>query len=62
MVLWVDKYRPVTLGKLSFHDDITARLTSMVRSILGSSIVNANHVYLSAALTSLSLFFSLLLV
>jgi hypothetical protein len=25
-MLWVDKYRPQSLGKLDFHDDLTERL------------------------------------
>ena len=28
-MLWVDKHRPASLEKLSFHDDLTARLTNL---------------------------------
>lgn len=32
MSLWADKYRPKTLSKLSFHDDITNQLTKLADS------------------------------
>ena len=32
MSLWVDKYRPNTLAKLSLHDDVTAKLTALAKS------------------------------
>ena len=32
MSLWVDKYRPNTLAKLSLHGDVTAKLTALARS------------------------------
>ena len=28
-MLWVDKYRPVQLDRLSFHDDLTSQLRRM---------------------------------
>jgi replication factor C subunit 3/5 len=32
MSLWVDKYRPNTLAKLSLHDDVTEKLTALAKS------------------------------
>lgn len=32
MSLWVDKYRPNSLGKLSLHADVTGKLTALARS------------------------------
>jgi replication factor C subunit 3/5 len=36
MSLWVDKYRPRSLDDLHYHDDLSARLKSLVnfRAIL----------------------------
>eukprot|EP00605_Chrysophyceae_sp_TOSAG23-4_P001758 GSChrysophyteH1.ASY1.ANO1.1946.1 assembled CDS len=32
MSLWVDKYRPKSLSKLSLHNDVTGKLTALARS------------------------------
>jgi Flp pilus assembly CpaE family ATPase len=31
-MLWVDKYRPNTLAKMDFHAQLTAQLTSLVKT------------------------------
>lgn len=33
-MLWVDKHRPATLARLDFHDELTDRLTRLVRARL----------------------------
>ena len=30
-MLWVDKYRPHTLAKLDYHDDLTMRLSDLAK-------------------------------
>jgi len=32
MSLWVDKYRPNTLSKLTLHDDVNTKLAALARS------------------------------
>jgi replication factor C subunit 3/5 len=31
MPLWVDKYRPLSLAKLDFHDELTERLQGLAK-------------------------------
>jgi hypothetical protein len=39
-MLWVDKYRPVQLDRLSFHDDLTSQLRRMASK---ESVGNMSH-------------------
>ena len=37
-MLWVDKYRPVQLDRLSFHDDLTSQLRRMASKESGGNM------------------------
>lgn len=45
MALLVDKYRPRSLESLSYHDDLSARLKSLVCTQPGNSLLAAECVF-----------------